>query len=145
MDRDAYLQARSEFSKLPAESLMVAEVVSVKPDDTCRDAAVKLSEGGFGSLPVVDKENTLLGIISEYDILSNLLKDRLIGEIPVSEVMVHTVKTVQPDTPANTICRILQADHLIRVPVVKDGRLVGIVARIDIIRGYIKTTSPYSS
>lgn len=145
MDRDAYLKARRDFSNLPAKSFMVTEVVTIKPDGTCREAALKLVEGGFGSLPVVDGENTLLGIISEFDILEKLLKDRLIGEIPVSEVMVHEVKTVLPNTPANMICRVLQADHLIRVPVIENERLVGIVARRDIIRGYLQATAPYHS
>ncbi|HEY5649558.1 MAG TPA: CBS domain-containing protein [Nitrospiria bacterium] len=120
---------------------MITEVVSVRADATCRDAALKLSEGGFGSLPVVDSENKLVGLISEYDILENLFKDQLTGEIPVSEVMVHEVKTVKPDTPVDTIRRILQMGHLIRVPVVKDEKLVGIIARRDLIKGYINATS----
>jgi CBS domain-containing protein len=49
----------------------------------------------------------------------------------------------QEDTPVDAIIRLLETEHLIRVPVIRDGRLVGIVARRDILFGYIKSTATY--
>ena len=128
---------------MPAELFMEGNVVSISPEDTCRHAASQMTKGSFGSLPVVDDKNHFLGIVSEYDLLNLLKEDKILGEVPVSEVMTKEVKVVQADTPADDICELLQTWHLIRVPVVKDGRLVGIVARRDILFGYIKATAKY--
>lgn len=143
MKRTEFLSARQEFKTMPAELFMEGNVVSISPEDTCRHAASQMTKGSFGSLPVVDDKNHFLGIVSEYDLLNLLKEDKILGEVPVSEVMTKEVKVVQADTPADDICELLQTWHLIRVPVVKDGRLVGIVARRDILFGYIKATAKY--
>ena len=138
-----YLTAKREFRTMPAEIFMERDVVMLRPEDTCRHAASQMTKGGFGSLPVVDGEDRLEGIISEYDLLNLLKEDRSLREIPVSEAMTRDVQTVQTETPASKICELLQARHLIRAPVVKEGRLVGIVARRDLLLGYIKATAEY--
>jgi CBS domain-containing protein len=57
--------------------------------------------------------------------------------------MSRDVKFVREDSSVDEIIRLLENDHLIRVPVVKDGKLTGIVARRDILFGYIKSTAEY--
>ncbi len=143
MKRIQYLNARQEFKSMPAELFMEQDIVKIRPEDTCRHAACQLTKGGFGSLPVVDDKNRFLGIVSEFDLLKLLSEEKILGEVPVSEVMTRKVVVVQADTPADDVCDILQARHLIRVPVLKDGRLVGIVARRDILLGYINATAEY--
>jgi CBS domain-containing protein len=59
--------------------------------------------------------------------------------------MTPEVKFVRPDTPVDEIIRLMEHEHLIRVPVVEDGKLIGIVARRDILYGYLKTTASYWS
>ncbi|HEX9756523.1 MAG TPA: CBS domain-containing protein [Nitrospiria bacterium] len=143
MRRVEYLSTQREFKTLPADVLMEWNVVTIQPTDSCRYAASQLTKGGFGSLPVVDDQNRLLGIISEYDLLDLLREERNLADVLVSEVMSKDVQVVQYDTPAKEICDILQNKHLIRVPVVHNGHLVGIVARRDVLLGYIKSTAKY--
>lgn len=143
MRRSEYLCKPQEFRTMPADVLMEWNLVTVRPEDSCRYAASQMTKGGFGSIPVVDEESHLVGIISEYDLLELLKKDKNLAEIPVSEAMTSDVQVIQADTPAHEICELLQDKHLIRMPVVHDGKLIGIVARRDLLLGYIKATAKY--
>jgi CBS domain-containing protein len=71
------------------------------------------------------------------------MKDRDPKDVRAEEIMTRDVKFVREDTPVDEIIRLLETDHLIRVPVVRDGKLVGIVARRDILFGFIKSTAQY--
>ena len=132
-----------ELRTIPAEVLMERDVITIQPDNSCRKAASLLTEGGFGSLPVVDDESQILGIVSEYDLLNLLKEEKNLEDVPVSEAMTHKLEIVCFDTPANKIWELLQKWHLIRVPVVQNGYLIGIVARRDILMGYLKVTANY--
>jgi CBS domain-containing protein len=143
MRRVEYLCTPQEFKKMPAEIIMEWNVIAIRPEDSCRHAASQMTKGGFGSIPVVDDGNRIVGIISEYDLLDLLRANKTLADIRVSEVMTKEVVTVDIDAPASEISEILQNRHLIRVPVVYEGRLVGIVARRDVLLGYIKCTAKY--
>ena len=135
MRRVEFLSTQREFKTIPAEVIMEWSVVTIQPTDSCREASSQLTKGGFGSLPVVNDENRIIGIISEYDLLDLLREDKNLAEIPVSEAMTKDVQVVEYDTPAKEICEILQDKHLVRVPVVHNGYLIGIVARQDLLFG----------
>jgi CBS domain-containing protein len=126
---------------------MEQEVVSCLPDDSGRYIASQLTKFNFGSLPVVDDGGTLVGLVSEFDLLKVLMNGRKLEEVKAKEIMSQDVKVVYEDTPVDEIIRLLEKEHLIRVPVVrpivKDAKLVGIVARRDILFGYIKATATY--
>ena len=64
-------------------------------------------------------------------------------EVFADEIMTRDVKTIQIDTPVSDAVRFLEEAHLIRVPVMKGDKLVGILARRDILFGYIKATAEY--
>jgi len=122
---------------------MEQEVKFCKPSDSARHIASQLTKFNFGSLPVVEDGGMLLGLVSEFDLLKVLINGRDPKEVRAEEIMTRDVKFVREDTPVDEIVRLLETDHLIRVPVVRDGKLVGIVARRDILFGYIKSTAEY--
>lgn len=115
-------------------------VVTCHPEDSTLDAAHKLYDRNFGSVPVVDNTNTLLGIVSEFDLLELLVRGKDLRTILVSDIMTRAVVTIAEDTPFLEVTKLLQEHHLLRVPVVKGNRLIGILARRDVILGYIKAT-----
>jgi len=143
MRRTEYLTEKREFHKLPASLLMEQEVKFCRMSDSGRHIASQLTKFNIGSLPVVDEEGGLAGLVSEFDLLDILMKDRDLKDVRAEEIMTRDVKFVHGDTPVDEIIRLLETDHLIRVPVVHDGKLVGIVARRDILFGYIKSTAEY--
>jgi CBS domain-containing protein len=143
MRRSEYLTEKRDFHKLTASVLMEQEVKSCRPSDSGRHIASQITKLGIGSLPVVDDKGMLVGLVSEFDLLDILLKEQDLKDVPVERIMTRNVKTVQEDTPVDEIIRLLESHHLIRVPVVKDGKLVGVVARRDVLFGYIKSTAEY--
>jgi CBS domain-containing protein len=143
MRRTEFLAEKREFRKLTAEVLMEQEVVSCRPSDSGRYIASQLTKFNFGSLPVVNDGGILVGLVSEFDLLKALMEGKDLDKVRAEEIMTPKVTVVQEDTPVDGIIRLLEIGHLIRVPVVRDGRLVGIVARRDILFGYIKSTSTY--
>jgi CBS domain-containing protein len=143
MRRTEFLTEKREFKELTAALLMEQEVVSCLPNDSGRHIASQLTKLNFGSLPVVNDEGTLVGLVSEFDLLRVLMNGRKLETVTAEEIMAGKVTVVQEDTPVDGIIRLLETGHLIRVPVVRDGKLVGILARRDILFGYIKSTATY--
>ncbi len=143
MRRAEFLTEKREFQELKAELLMEQNVVSCRPSDSGRYIASQLTKFNFGSLPVVSDEGILVGLVSEFDLLKALMDGRDLEMVRAEGIMTQKVTVAQEDTPVGAIIRLLEFGHLIRVPVVRDGRLVGIVARRDILFGYIKSTATY--
>ncbi|MEC4890221.1 MAG: CBS domain-containing protein [Nitrospira sp.] len=106
--------------------------------ETKGDVMASLMIEGFGAVPVIDKQRTLIGIVSEHDLLAAMDDGRLLGELTAGDVMTANPYSVRPETTLATLVHVLRASDLVRVPVVdaKD-RLVGIIARRDILRMYV--------
>jgi CBS domain-containing protein len=85
----------------------------------------------------------LIGIVTEFDLLAALDAGRMLPDLSATEVMTNTVVSVSDHTDVRTLIYVLQTNHVIRVPVVdRDGVLVGIVARRDVLRGYLGAGIP---
>ncbi len=143
MRRVEYLTDKREFLGMPAEMLMEKDVITCVPSDSARHVASQLTKFNIGSLPVVDEDGRLLGLVTEFDLLQALVDGRDLGAVRAEEVMTRTVRAVPETAAAHAIIELLNAEHLIRIPVTRDGKLVGVVARRDILFGYIKATAKY--
>ncbi|MGA2193151.1 MAG: CBS domain-containing protein [Nitrospirota bacterium] len=98
-----------------------------------REIALKLLSDDHSSLPVVDTEGRVVGIISEFDILKAIRSGRKLDEITVDEVMSHSPLCIDAETPVDAIIDLMTEKHLLRVPVIKDGRLAGAISRRNIL------------
>jgi CBS domain-containing protein len=97
-----------------------------------------MTEGGFGSVPIVDQNRHLLGIVSEFDLLRALKEEKHLASVKAGDLMTPNPVTVSPETLTMDIIQLLEAKHLIRMPVVNaEGQLVGVVARRDVLQGYL--------
>jgi len=143
MRRTEFLTERRAFYELTAAVLMEQDVVSCRPADTGRHIASQLTKFNIGSLPVVDENGFLAGLVTEFDLLKVLMEGRELKMVKAEEIMTRDLKVVQEGTPVEEAIRLLETEHLIRVPVVKDRKLLGILARRDILFGYIKATAQY--
>jgi CBS domain-containing protein len=118
--------------------VMSSPVVTVPPDAPLKEVAATLVEHGINAVPVVDAAARLIGIVSEADLLSletGLGPTR--GEVaPQSarEVMRQSVYTLTGDTDATAAARLMLRHRLKSVPVVAGERVVGMVARRDLLR-----------
>jgi CBS domain-containing protein len=123
--------------------VMSRPVVTVRPDTRLKDVAATLIEHGINAVPVVDDSDRLVGIVSEADLLT-LEAAAGTGHQPTPAVSQHppraarhvmsqSVYTVSEDTDAAAAARMLLRHNLKSVPVVAGGRVVGMVARRDLL------------
>ena len=143
MRRVDYIVGTREFSSLIAEQFMQNAVYAYHPEDSAEALAQTMTEEGFGSVPIVDHDQHLLGIVSEYDLLHAIKEKQSLSGVRAGDLMTPAPVTVRPETPAMDIIDRLEGKHLIRMPVVnEEGKLLGVVARRDVLLGYLKATKP---
>jgi CBS domain-containing protein len=102
------------------------------------DVIASLMIEGFGAVPVVDNGRRLAGIVSEHDLLAAMDDGHELGRITAGDIMTGNPYSVRPETTVGTLVHVLRASDLVRVPVVdaKD-KVVGIIARRDVLRAYL--------
>lgn len=139
MRRVDYMVGARDFKTLEAEQFMQDVVTSYQVEDTLDKLAGAMSEGGFGSVPILAKDGKLLGIVSEYDLLKVIEEGKELDKVTAGEIMIKDPITVSRNTLSMEIIRLLQERHFIRTPVVDaDGKLTGVVSRRDLIQGYLR-------
>jgi CBS domain-containing protein len=111
------------------------EVVSIDPAATVNEAVARLVQNNIGSLPVTDEDGRLLGIFSERDVLRGLHhKGERFARLQIRDVMTPDPVTCTPDTDVDEVMGKMSERRIAKVPVVRDGRLVGIVSVGDVIK-----------
>ncbi len=109
-----------------ARDIMTRHVYTTTPETTIREAAHVLAERHISGMPVVDPAGTIIGMLTEADIISKQ------GE-RVEDIMSREIISVSAETPVGEIAQLLSQKKIKRVPVLTDGRLVGLVSRADIV------------
>ncbi len=139
--KKARVVKKQDFASVTVKEVMETRVQSVHIR-TKGDVIASLMIEGFGAVPVIDKTRTLIGIVSEHDLLGAIDDGQKLGALTAGEVMTGNPYSVRPETDLGTLVHVLRASDLVRVPVVdaKD-RLVGIIARRDVLRTYLSAGS----
>ncbi len=112
-----------------ARDIMTRKVISVRPGASVQEVAQLLYCNRISGLPVVDDLSTIIGIITEADIISKVDREGL----SVGDIMSREIIAVDEETPVNEIASMLTERRIKRVPVVREGQVVGIVSRADIV------------
>jgi CBS-domain-containing membrane protein len=141
--------------------VMTSRVMTVEIATPLRDVAGLLNDRRISGLPVVDAAGAVVGVVSETDFLvkaqgpdvvqhrplSRLLGDSIatrqqmakINATTAGEAMTSPAITIAPNRRINEAAQLMTSHRVNRLPVVEDGRLVGIVTRSDIVRAYVRT------
>jgi CBS domain-containing protein len=110
-------------------------VETIRPDSTLRMAAWNLKVKGIGALVVRRDDETVLGILSERDIVRALTDHGPdVVRVSVSEVMTTAVKTCSPGDSITAVMARMTRDRIRHLPVVEGGRLAGIVSIGDVVK-----------
>lgn len=128
--RDAEAHALDRrLGSLRVGALMARDVVSVRPRDTLYRARMVINQHQVKAVPVVDDDHRVVGIITVFDLFNR----DIVEFDPVERVMTSPVTTVGADTPVAELVGLMTDRGLRNLPVVDDGRLVGIITRTELI------------
>src|SRR5690242_17707329 len=108
-----------------ASDIMTHKVYVTSPQASVQEVAQLLHHARISGVPVIDDNAQLIGMITEADIIKSIGRDNL----KVAEVMSRQLTTVEENTPIDEVAELLAARHIKRVPVVRNGHVVGIVSR----------------
>lgn len=122
----------STTTDLLASEIMTTNVRTLSPDTLVENAAREMFENSISGMPVVDADGRLTGVVSEFDIISKQGKT-------VADIMTRDVVSVGEDTDPETIARMITEQRIRRIPVVHDGKVVGIISRSDLVRLFALT------
>lgn len=109
-----------------ARDIMTSPVITVGPDTAAQHVAQTLTRNRISAAPVVSDEGALLGVVSEYDLLAKT-------GATARDVMTTAVISVSIDSSVDDIRHLLVDRRIRRVPVMREGRLVGIVSLHDVL------------
>jgi len=145
---------------MKVKEIMSKEVVSIKPEDNARDALSLLFKMQISGLPVIDDKRRLVGMFTEKDVLSQILPSYLekigrfvyeenpksikkkfqdLTNLPVSKLMRKNVITIDEEASLCEVARLMLTQRVRRIPVLNnEKKVIGIVAREDIVKAYAK-------
>jgi len=146
---------------LTVSDVMTRSVVSVQRGTLLKEVAEALIDNRISGVPVLDVDGAVLGVVSEADLLvkeqgadairhrplarlfgeSRESRDQLVklGAMTAAEAMTSPAVTIASGRPIHEAAAIMTARRVNRLPVVDDGRLVGIVSRADLVRAYVRS------
>ena len=114
-------------------------VVTVSPTATVRELLALLAENNVGALVVSDDGTSVDGIVSERDVVRRLHDNPDVLSAEVSTIMTSSVHTCEPDSDLDDMMSVMTERRIRHVPVVADGRLVGIVSIGDVVKHKISS------
>ncbi len=143
---------------MSAADIMTRKVVTVRPDSAAGTVARLLLDHHIGAVPVIDDDNRVIGIVSQADLLGRpaagsprawwlrLFSDKVLcleeianaAELTASDVMTRRVVTISQEAPIALVAGLMHRHRMKCLPVVRDGRLVGIVSRGDLLKGLVQ-------
>jgi CBS domain-containing protein len=114
-------------------------LVTTLPDVTIAEVAQSLREHGIGAIPVVDDGGSLVGIISERDIVRALPQRGIgLGDLTVDALMTRSVQTCAPEETVDAVMERMSTGRFRHLPVVEDGVLVGIISIGDAVKSRLE-------
>lgn len=145
---------------MKVKEIMTKDVVSVKLDDNAKDTLGLLLKMQISGLPVIDAQGKLIGMFTEKDVLRNILPSYIekvgrfvyeenpksikkkfedLANLTISQLMRKEVVSVDEDANLCEVAHLMLTQNVRRIPVLnKEKKVVGIVAREDIIKAYAK-------
>ena len=110
------------------------KLVTIRSEQTLREALAMLAEHSIGALVVMDASGTLVGILSERDIVREAVRNELFFERPVSAIMTRDVITGQPHDDLNAVATTMTNKRFRHLPVLDGGKVIGVISLGDIVK-----------
>ncbi|WNM60000.1 CBS domain-containing protein [Candidatus Nitrospira allomarina] len=122
---------------IKARDLMQTRMVAVTRQYSARDLSILIHSGTFSGVPVIEPGNHLVGMVTEFDVLKALVDGKDLHGLKAEDVMTMNPVTVEETATAEEIVQRMIKHQIIRIPVVRDGKLLGMVSRTDLLNHLI--------
>ena len=120
---------------IPVRDIMSVDVKTVHPDAAVLEAVQKMAKFDVGSIVVIDASLRPVGIITERDVLLDVVIPRLPVDIVTAlEIMSRPIVSISPDMSVEQAARLMSKKHIKKLPVVEGNKLVGIITSMDLVR-----------
>jgi CBS domain-containing protein len=124
-----------------ARNIMTHHASAVVGDTKLDEVARLLVDARIGGVPVVDEDERVIGFVSETDLMATLVRGTLPGS-SARDVMSHPPIVVDEFATTDEVMTILRTSQIHHLPVVRSGRLVGIITPLDILRYFVEKELP---
>lgn len=121
-----------EIKDIKAKDIMISELLTVNPKEKVAAADLLMVRNSIGGLPVIEDEK-LVGILTQRDIMLSRFSIS-VGGLQVEDLMTRNPITVTPETLLEQILEIMLTKNVERLPVIEDGKLIGVVMHGQILR-----------
>jgi predicted transcriptional regulator len=117
--------------------LMNRPVLATTANASVRDIASQLVAAGISGMPVADRDGTVVGVVTEYDVVDALVAGKQLETLKACDIMSRKPITLDVGADLGEALRLFKEKHIIRIPITEDGKLVGILSRTDALRGIL--------
>jgi len=116
-----------------ASEIMNARVITASRGTNANILARQLLTGQFSGLPVVEEDGEVVGVVSEFDLIQALLEGKDLSLLKAEEIMNTPALCVTEESPLLHVLQLMIEHRIIRLPVVRNRKLVGIISRPNIL------------
>lgn len=117
---------------------MTRPVLATTPRARIRDIATHLVEAGISGVPVADREGSILGVLTQYDILGAVLEGQDLDRLTAGDLMDRDTVSLEVTADLREALEVFRNRRIHRVPVTQRGRLVGVLSRGDALRAIVE-------
>jgi predicted transcriptional regulator len=118
--------------------VMSRPVLATTVNTSVRDIASQLVAAGITGMPVADRDGTVTGVVTEYDVVDALVAGKRLETLKACDVMSKAAITLDVAADLAEALKLFKEKHIIRIPITEGGKLVGILARTDALRGILE-------
>lgn len=140
MRKTDFMVGGRDFKSLIASQIMETNIHRVDVNSTWREAAKLMAENELKSIPVIDDKNGLAGIITEYDILGPIAKEKDVDNLNAGDVMSKNIQVIPGNMSAMEVLKLFDDKRVFKVLVVDDGDLKGVIVKHDVLFAYLSAT-----
>jgi len=140
MRKTDFMVGGRDFKSLIASQIMETNIHRVDVNSTWREAAKLMAENELKSIPVIDDKNGLAGIITEYDILGPIAKEKDVDSLKAGDVMSKNIQVIPGNMSAMEVLKLFDDKRVFKVLVVDDGDLKGVIVKHDVLFAYLSAT-----
>ncbi|MGO8916428.1 MAG: HPP family protein [Stellaceae bacterium] len=124
--------------RLTASDIMTQPVESATAEDCAQDVALRLLSGIYRGVPVIDDRGSVVGVVTELDLLKAAEKGTQLLDTTAEKIMSRKVPTADVKASINDLVGMMTDKKVVCVPTTKGGKLVGVVTRHDLLKALIE-------